>query len=162
MTLLQRKQLRDEKRKASKRRLYLQIPFHPSDPLRRLLQKMWRNLVLNPPGRLPLNQLHTNNLIEDGVSATVPIDQLIIAYRRAPNMGNLLSYRNIQKCTGLTVSSYLDQTFEAPFALLRTNGQRDGRLSRSKANTVTYNFVEELCSKFSAREKLELPRRREK
>ena len=89
MTLLQRKQLRDEKREASKRRVYLKIPFHPSDPPRRLLQKMWRNLVSNPPGRLPLNQLHTNNLIEDGVLATVPIDQLIIAYRRAPNMGNL-------------------------------------------------------------------------
>ena len=78
MTVLQRKQLRDEKRKASKRRVYLKIPFHPSDPPRRLLQKMWRNLVSNPSGRLPLNQLHTNNLIEDGVLATVPIDQLII------------------------------------------------------------------------------------
>ena len=108
MTLLQREQLRDDKREAAKRRVYLKIPFHPSDPPRRLLQKMWRNLVSNPPGRLPLNQLHTNNLIEDGVLATVPIDRLTIAYRRAPNMGNLLSYRNIEKCTGLKVSSYID------------------------------------------------------
>ena len=108
MTVLQRKQLRDEKREASKRRVYLKIPFHPSDPPRRLLQKMWRNLVSNPPRALPLNELNTYNLSGDGERAKVRIDQLIIAYRRAPNMGNLLSYRNIAKRTGLAVSSYLD------------------------------------------------------
>ena len=108
MSPFQRQQLKDEKREASKRRVYLKIPFHPSDPQRRLLQKMWRNLVSNPPGGLPLNQLNTYNLSGDGEKAKVPIDQLIIAYRRAPNMGNLLSYRNIAKRTGLAVSSYLD------------------------------------------------------
>ena len=45
-----------------------------------LLQKKQHIDILREPGRLPLNQLHTNNLIEDGVSATVPIDQLTIAY----------------------------------------------------------------------------------
>ena len=32
MSPLQRQQLREEKREASKRRVYLKIPFHPSDP----------------------------------------------------------------------------------------------------------------------------------
>ena len=108
MSPLQRQQLKDEKREASKRRVYLKIPFHPSDPQRRLLQKMWRNLVSNPPGGLPLNQLNTFNLSGDGEKAKVPIDQLIIAYQRAPNLGNLLSYCNIAKRKGLAVSSYLD------------------------------------------------------
>ena len=37
MSSLQRQQLKDEKREASKRRVYLKIPFHPSDPQRQLL-----------------------------------------------------------------------------------------------------------------------------
>ena len=90
---------------ASKRRVYLKLPYHPNDPPRPLLQKLWHKLVSRPEGRLPLNQLNTNNLGEGDEPAKVPIDRLIIAYRRAPNLGNMFSYRDIANHEGIKVSS---------------------------------------------------------
>ena len=76
-----RRELKEEKRLAAERRVYLKLPFHPDDPSRRLLQQMWRDLVAMPSGKFPFNRLHTYNLGQDDRVAPVPIDQLTIAYR---------------------------------------------------------------------------------
>ena len=108
MSPLQRQELKERKREAAKRRVYLKIPFHPSDPPRCLLQRLWHKHVARPTGKLPLNQLNTYNLSGDNEQTKVPIDQLIIAYRRAPNLGNIFSYRNIANREGPLVSSFID------------------------------------------------------
>jgi hypothetical protein len=77
------------------------LPYHPDNPASYELQRLWRTLVFHPPGEAPLNSL-TNREGEP-----TPIDQMVIAYSRAPNLGNMLSYRKICKRLGPKVSSYL-------------------------------------------------------
>ena len=104
----QRRCIKAAKAEASKRRVYLKIPYHPFDFPRKNIQQLWYRNVSNPDGKVPLNQLDTNNLNPIGPGmAKMPVDQLIIAYRRAPNLGNLLSYRRIDD-RGLNVSSFID------------------------------------------------------
>ena len=103
----QRRRIKAAKAEANKRRVYLKIPYHPSDLPRKKIQHLWYNLVANPDGKTPFNQLNTCNLSPTGPGlAAMPIDQLIVAYRRAPNLGNLLSYRKIDD-RGLKVSSFM-------------------------------------------------------
>ena len=86
---------------ASSRRVYLHIPYHPQNPPASKLQSVWRNIIASPLHKKPLNRC-TNQFDE-----LIPIDQMVIAYSRAPNFGNLLSYRKICKRSGPKVSSYL-------------------------------------------------------
>jgi len=105
---VQRRKIKAAKAEANKRRVYLKIPYYPSEISRKDIQHLWYNLVANPDGKTPLNQLPTNNLSPIGPGlAKMPVDQLIIAYRRAPNLGNLLSYRKIDD-RGLKVSSFIE------------------------------------------------------
>lgn len=96
-----RQQLRTAKLEASRRRVFLHLPYHPDDPPSKQLQQLWRDSIFEPPNKVALNHL-TNS---EGYS--IPIDQLTIAYSRAPNLGNLLSYRKICNRSGPKVSSYL-------------------------------------------------------
>lgn len=91
----------EKKRLASKRQVYLHVPYHPGNPTSRDLQRLWRNIVFHPKGKRPLN-LCTNSL-----GYEIPVDRMIIAYHRAPNLGNMLSYRKICNRSGPKVSSYL-------------------------------------------------------
>lgn len=103
----QRRRIKAAKYEANKRRVFLKLPYHPSDFKRSEIQHLWYNLVSNPDGKVPFNQLTTNNLNPTGPGlAKMPVDQLIIAYRRPPNLGNLLSYRKIDD-RGLKVSSFM-------------------------------------------------------
>lgn len=86
---------------ASRRRVYLHVPYHPANPSARQLQRIWQEHVFHPRGGTPLNTLTNFN------GHPIPIDRLIIAQHRAPNLGNLFSYRKICKRSGLKVSSYL-------------------------------------------------------
>ena len=90
-----------EKAEANKRRVFLHLPFHPQNPKARVIQDLWRRHVANPSTKVPLNHLH-NHLDEP-----IPIDQLVIAYSRPPNLNNMLSYRKICKRLGPKVSSYV-------------------------------------------------------
>ena len=93
---------KEQRRLASKRRVFLHLPFHPNDPPSREIQSLWRRLVQRPRGKTALNRLRCRS------GVLVPIDQLVIAYSRAPNLGNLFSYRKICQRSGPPVSSYLD------------------------------------------------------
>ena len=94
--------LKREKLEASKRRVFLHLPFHPNNPPSHRLQSIWQERMFHPKNGRPLNYL--KNIDE----APIPIDKLVIAYSRAPNLGELLSYRKICKRSGPKVSSFLD------------------------------------------------------
>jgi len=92
--------IKDGKEEASKRRIYLHVPYHQDEPSSKVIQSLWRHHVLSPSGELPLNKM-TNSAGKE-----IEVDQLTIAYHRAPNLGNLLSYRKIAKRAGSKVSSF--------------------------------------------------------
>lgn len=96
-----RQQIKAQKEELGKRRVFFHIQYHPANPSSRELQQLWNRTVFCPPGKPQLNQL-TNQR-----RALVPVDRMVIAYSRAPNIGNLLSYRKICKRSGPKVSSYL-------------------------------------------------------
>ena len=96
-----RNHLKELKKAANKRRVFLHLPFHPDNPAASVLQRLWREYVFSPQGELKPNQL-TNRQGE-----LVPIDRMVLAFSRAPNIGNKLSYRKICKRSGPNVSSYL-------------------------------------------------------
>ena len=86
---------------AAERQVYLHLLYHPENPPASAIQRLWREFIALPAGAKPLNKLE--NL--DGEE--IPIDQLIIANHRAPNLGNLFSYRKICQRSGPKVSSRL-------------------------------------------------------
>jgi hypothetical protein len=90
-----------EKEAAAQRRVFLHLPYHPAQPSSREIQHIWHDTVFHPPGSKPLNHLEAEN------GCLIPIDKLVIAYSRAPNLGNLFSYRKICKRKGPKVSSFL-------------------------------------------------------
>ena len=96
----ERKKLRQNEL-STRERLFFHVPFHPNNPPSQVLQHLWHTKVYHPPGKLPLNKL-TNREGE-----TIFTNQLVIAYSRAPNLGNLLSYQKIDGRSGPKVSSYM-------------------------------------------------------
>ena len=92
--------IKDKKEEASKRRVYLHLQYNPDNPSSKVIQSLWRRHVSSPSRMLPLNEM-TNNAGKE-----IEVDQLTIAYHRAPNLGNLLSCRKIAKRTGSKVSSF--------------------------------------------------------
>jgi hypothetical protein len=105
-TALEHLRAKSKKETAHRRRVFLHLPYHPSNPTSKTIQKLWAERVANPPGQPPLRCL-TN---EKGYN--IPIDQLTIAWHRPPNLGNLLSYRRLNNRTGLKVSSFIKTRFE--------------------------------------------------
>jgi hypothetical protein len=65
------------------------------------LESLWRDVVATPKGHTPLHCL-TNQQGYD-----VPIERLTITWHHPPNLGNLLSYRKLENCTGLKVLSFI-------------------------------------------------------
>jgi hypothetical protein len=88
-----------QKEESNKNRIFLHLQYHPQDPESSKVQRMFQKHVMRPPNELPLNQV-TNDC-----GFKVPVDQLTIAYHRAPNFGNLFSLRKIHKHKGPNVSS---------------------------------------------------------
>lgn len=92
---------KQEKLEAGRRRVFLHVPYHPQNPSSRVIQDLWRRHVSAPALKTPLNR------IENHSGHRIPIDQLVIAYSRPPNLSNMFSYRKICKLSGPKVSSYL-------------------------------------------------------
>ena len=72
--------------------------YHPSNPPSREIQRLWRTHILSPPGRPHLNQLRNH----EGYPIT--INKLVVAFSRAPNLGNLLSCRKLH----VNIEDYTD------------------------------------------------------
>jgi hypothetical protein len=95
------KAIQDKKLVQGSRRIFFHLQYHPNDPNSKVIQRVWREQVMEPAGQRPLNQLtnYDNNKI--------PIDQLTIAYSRPPNLGNMFSTRKFHKRRGPKVSSFI-------------------------------------------------------
>lgn len=95
------KAIQDKKLVQGSRRIFFHLQYHPNDPNSKVIQRVWREQVMQPAGQRPLNQLtnYDNNKI--------PIDQLTIAYSRPPNFGNMFSTRKFHKRRGPKVSSFI-------------------------------------------------------
>jgi hypothetical protein len=100
-TALEHLRAKSKKETAHRRRVFLHLPYHPSNPSSKSIQKMWAERVANPPDQPSFSCL-TN---EKGYN--ISIEQLTIAWHRPPNLGNLLSYRKLNNRTGLKVSSFI-------------------------------------------------------
>ena len=94
--------IKEAKKEATERSMYLHVPFYLNNPSSSTTQNLWRKHVAAPAGELPLN-IMSNNLGD-----VIPVDQLPITFHRAPNLGNLLSYRKIAHRTRSNVSSSIE------------------------------------------------------
>lgn len=86
----------------SKKRVFFHLEYHPNDPPSSVVQQYWRQNFLTPPSQRPLP------LVRNHADHPVEVEQMTVAYSRPPNLGNLLSYRRIDKLNGPKVSSFLD------------------------------------------------------
>lgn len=82
-------------------RVFLHLPFHPESPPSRVVQRAWKQHVSRPIWRRKLRD------VKNHVGRKVGVDRLTVAYHRDLNLGNLLSYRDLSKRKGPTVSSII-------------------------------------------------------
>ena len=81
--------------------MYFHLTFHPSHPNQEI-KEAWRSIVATPENEPPLNTLKTE------VGFKIPVNRFVMCYQKAQNLGNLLSYRKIDKRQGPKVSSYME------------------------------------------------------
>lgn len=86
---------------AAARRVYFHVEYHPQSPPAREVQHLFDLHVLNPPGKKPFNLLGPDSCPD------IPLDAMIVAYHRSPNLGNMFSYRKLDKRDGPPVSSFI-------------------------------------------------------
>ena len=82
-------------------RVFLHLPYHPSDPRSSTFQATWREKLLAPENKKTLPTIINN----DGI--LIGANQMTVAYSRPLNLGNLLSPRNLDTQHGPAVSSYI-------------------------------------------------------
>lgn len=82
-------------------RVFYHLQFHPGNPPSSDIQHIWKKTILEPRWKRRLTILKTPE------GDRIQVDQLTIAYSRPPNLGNLLSYRNLEQRYGPPVSSFM-------------------------------------------------------
>ena len=87
----------DEKLKSQ---IFFHIEYHPNSVTSSKIQSLWKNTVI-----LPSHEPHFNQ-VENHHGHQIEVNQMTIAYSRPPNLGNLLSSRNLHTSSGPPVSSY--------------------------------------------------------
>ena len=75
---------------AEDRPVFFHLQFHPQDPPPHLIQRVWRETVLEPKYKQPLWTLRNPKS-----KAPCGVRRMIIAFRRPMNLGNLLSHRDL-------------------------------------------------------------------
>ncbi len=104
------------------KRVFFHLPFHLQNPSSGVIQCHWQNLLLSPPGKESLNSLYNWS------GYPVSVKRLTVAYHLNPNLANILSYRNLTKCTGLKASLFLPGTTWDKYALFfQSFAKRDGK-----------------------------------
>ena len=86
---------------SSDTRIFLHLSYNPRNPTSYQLQQGFRSYVMHPDYEKILSSI-TNNEGEP-----IPIERMTVAYSRPHNLGNLLSYRNLDDSTGPPVSSFI-------------------------------------------------------
>ena len=82
--------------------IFFHIPWHPQNPASFEIQKLWKMTVSEPSNLRPLSEVLNQHGYKTGLS------RLIVAYSRALNLGNLLSYRDMSKTDGPPTSAFMD------------------------------------------------------
>jgi hypothetical protein len=80
--------------------LFYHVPFHPSDPPSREIQRVFRQCLLDPPGEPRLPELRNTSNQPFGA------ERLVVAYSRPRNLGNYLARRRLNPL-GISVSTLL-------------------------------------------------------
>ena len=83
-----------------KSQIFLHMEYHPNSVRPSELQHFWNQTVLAPTSDAHLST------IENKHGHPIELQQMTIAYSRPPNLGNLLSSRNLHNSPGPPVSSY--------------------------------------------------------
>ena len=91
-----------DKEKDTKGRVFFHLTYHPRDPISKSLQRQWRQHLLHPLWELPLWRLKDKNKTPIGIRS------MCVAYSRPKNLGNIFTYRRIDRLDGPLVSSYLE------------------------------------------------------
>ena len=81
-------------------RIFYHTQFHPSNPTSSTLQQIWNNTIIRPP-----QDFHIST-VENHHGKSISLERMTVAYSRPPNLGNILSARNLHLTTGPPVSSY--------------------------------------------------------
>ena len=84
--------------------VFFHLQYHPSNPPPREIQQTWQQQILMPPMKPLLHQLKNR----DGCH--ISLRRLVIAYSRAPNLGNLLSCRKLK----VNIQDYTDILHHSP------------------------------------------------
>ncbi|KAL7547673.1 hypothetical protein ACHAWF_010951 [Thalassiosira exigua] len=87
---------KETKKEEARRRMYFHRDYHPQGPPSRQIQQLFEETVLQPPGKVQFNSL----------AGDIPLDATIVANHRAPNLGNILSYRKLYSKNGPNASFY--------------------------------------------------------
>jgi hypothetical protein len=89
-------------------RIFFHVQCHPTGPTSYEIQRAWRETIYCPDQCRTLASYHSH----EGTS--IARQRMILCYSRPHNLGNLLSYRNINTGTGPPVSSYRITNSEGP------------------------------------------------
>ena len=82
--------LKARKEEASRNQVFYKLKFHPGDPHSALIQKVWRNCVLQPPGKPHVsklrNQFGDHVKIDRRLEDTIPLDFWMSAEYGSPGL----------------------------------------------------------------------------
>jgi hypothetical protein len=84
------------------------VQYHPNGPTSYEIQRAWRETISCP------DQCRTLASYRSHEGTPIALQRMIVCYSRPHNLGNLLSYRNINTGTGPPVSSYRITNSEGP------------------------------------------------
>jgi hypothetical protein len=74
LTEVQREEAKKAKTGRAEERVFFHLPFHPQNPSSGVIQRLWRDLLLSPPGEESLNSLRNWS------GYSVPVKRLTVAY----------------------------------------------------------------------------------
>ena len=91
-----------DKDKDTTGQVFFHLTYHPRDPTSKSLQRQWRQHLLHPQLEPPLWRLKNKHKIPIGIKL------MCVAYSRLKNLGNIFTYRKIDRLNGPPVSSDLE------------------------------------------------------
>ncbi|KAL7493317.1 hypothetical protein ACHAWT_002399 [Skeletonema menzelii] len=89
-----------KKKEENSKRIFFHLKYHPNDPPSRVIQKLFRECIMQPEGEKPFRDVRNSG------GQQIPIERLTICYSTHPNLKSMLSYRKISR-RSLKVSSFL-------------------------------------------------------
>jgi hypothetical protein len=81
-------------------RIFLHLQYHPYDPSSRTLQRLFREYLRSPANEPELSSLR------NGDNVPIGINRMIVAFRRPPNLKNILFPRRLRAVRNAPVSSF--------------------------------------------------------